>query len=108
MKKYVIITADHNDGDYVTEKSEITDEEIEQFKEIVKKINRIELHQGGFAPCFEWKTGDQQEESLDQAHPELTGEEIDLIERFRPSNEYGIHTIEDIEIIEVINEYNLL
>ena len=28
MKKYIIITADTNDGDYVIEKSEITDEQI--------------------------------------------------------------------------------
>jgi hypothetical protein len=108
MKKYVIITADYNDGDYVSEKTEVTDEQIEKLKNIINKIERIKVYGGGYANCFEWKTGDQREKPLSQAHPELSLEEIELIESLRPSAEYGIHTIEEIEILEVVNEYKLL
>lgn len=108
MKKYIIITADYNDGDYVTKKSEISDEQIEMMRNIVNKVDKIELYGGGYAGSFEWKTEDQQEEPLLLAHPELTEEEIKLLEKFRPCAEYGIHSIEDIEILTVLEEEKLL
>lgn len=108
MKKYIIITGDYNDGDYVTKKSVITDEQINIMRDIVNKVEKIKLYGGGYAGCFEWKTGDQQEEPFLLAHPELTEDEIELVEEFRPSGEYGIHTIEDIEILTVLEEEKLL
>ena len=38
MKKYIIITADTNDADYVTEKHEITDEQIESIQDMIRAI----------------------------------------------------------------------
>jgi hypothetical protein len=38
MKKYIIVTADTNDADYMTEKSEITDAQIEQIRVIAEAI----------------------------------------------------------------------
>ena len=40
MTKYIIIEADTNDGDYITEKSVITDEQIQLILPIIEEINK--------------------------------------------------------------------
>lgn len=99
MKKYIIVEADTNDGDYITEKSIITDEKIIKLKEI---LNKCEIDS--------WGRGDMKDDDNDPKilYPELTGEEIEFIEDFLPFGEYGIHTIESIEILEISNEERLL
>lgn len=96
--KYIIITADTNDGDYVTEKSLITDSQIELIKPIIEKINE----NGG-----SYGKGDV---GYDFESKEHYGhlDNFELFDDFVPYGEYGIHTIESIEIIEVVKEEILL
>lgn len=103
MKKYIIIKADTNDGDYITNQSIITDEKIEQLKTALSKIKDSNY-------SLSWGTGDMLEEDNDPniLYPELTPAEFNLIENYIPHGEYGIHTIESIDILEVINEEKLL
>ena len=96
MKKYIIITADTNDGDYVIEKSEITDEQIIKITPI---IEALKLNDGDFTTNEMGNSGEKQFGSF-------LGYE--LFRQFCPSGEYGIHTIESIEILEVVNEIKLL
>lgn len=102
MKKYLIVTADTNDGDYVTDKSEITEEQILIIQNVCKVLKKDPS----------WGTMDMEDR---RNSPErfvksgkLTQEEVDTMHEFCPSGEYGIHTIESVEIIEVINEVKLL
>jgi len=46
MKKYIVIKADTNDGDYVSEKSEITDYQIEQIKPLIEAIKNFQPYVG--------------------------------------------------------------
>ena len=105
MKKYIVVEADTNDGDYITEKSLISDEKIEQLKVALAKLG----NQNGIP----WNTGDMVNEKRGRLSPDtmygeiLTKQELDLIEEFVPHGEYGVHTIESMEILEVIKEYKL-
>ena len=98
MKKYIIINSDHNDGDITTEINEITDEKLEKYLPLIKAIKEN---------SGEWLSGDQG--SLKDQYEEF---EFKLKENFNSyvgnGEGYGIHTIESIEILEVINETKLL
>jgi hypothetical protein len=96
MSKYIHIEADTNDGDYVAKLKRITEEEIVRFRPIIKEI----VENDG-----KYETGD-----IGNSAEELYGgfEYFDDFRCFVPYGEYGVHTIEQIKILEVINvEYFL-
>jgi len=95
MKKYIIIEADTNDGDYVSKKEEITDDEIESIQPIIEGLKK---NHGDFTTRDQGRSGYEQFGHL---------ECFDTFIHFVPSGEYGIHTIESIEILEVVNEIKL-
>lgn len=101
MNKYIMVTADCNDADYVTEEFPITDEEIERVKKILSIIKSY-----GYA----WETG---ELAYFPSCPEeryvrkglLTLEDVDFFNNFCPygSCDYpGIHTIKKVMIFTVL------
>lgn len=98
MKKYIIVTADTNDGDYVTNKSLITDDELESIKPIIQEIKKNSGQYGRGEAGYYFKS-EEHYGHLDS---------FDLFDDFTPYGEHGIHTIESIEILEVINEEKLL
>ena len=108
MKKYIIITADTNDADYVSEKTEITDDDIELIKPIIEAIKNTPKDKNGWGHNYE--TG----EAVDKASAQkLYGhlDNFDLFDEFVPSgdpNYPGVHTIKSIQILEVVNEITLL
>jgi hypothetical protein len=123
MKKYIIVKADTNDADYVMEKSEITDEQIEQLKPLIEAIknfqpyetitkrgNQPRTHRHNF-PCGEFVREDLGEKDAFTYYLEQ-GISEDVLEmfcsEFAPSSENGIHTIISIEIIVVQEEIKLL
>ena len=99
MKKYIEITADHNDGDYLTNRNAITDEELKEYLPLIKEIKEC----GG-----SWEIGDCAEETLREQYPEFDESLLDNFNFYVPSGEYGVHTITDIVILEVVNETKLL
>lgn len=102
MKKYIIIVGDTNDGDYVTEKTPITDQEIEQLKPILAHIGKKSSN---------WNTRyeyDEDELATLIYKDVFTEEQFKLMDKFVPHGEYGIHTIESVDIITVTEEVNLL
>ncbi len=102
MKRYVIIKADTNDGDYVTSKNEITEELEKVIRKVCKVIKKDQS----------WGTSEMLEEDNDPQRwvkkGKLTEEEVEIFSYLAPSGEYGIHTIESVEIIEVTKETVLL
>lgn len=102
MKKYIIITADTNDADYVTRKTVINDTEIKLIKEILSKLPKNGRR-------ISWKNGDMGDTASELIKNNiLTEEEVEFFEEYLPRGEYGIHTIESVEILEVTNEERLL
>lgn len=101
-KKYVIITADTNDADYVTEKTEVSDETIELIKPIAEAISNCKEN-------YNWPWHECCDKSIEELYEGiLTEDQIDLFKDLCPYGEYGVHTIEDIEILVVEEEYSLL
>lgn len=91
--KYILIKADYNDGDYVTSKHEITDEQIELIKPVIKVIKDNDGN---------YPIGDMSDSSnnAELFYGHIEG--FDLFEELVPYGEYGIHTIESIEIITIV------
>lgn len=122
MKKYIFVKADTNDADYITEKSEITDEQIEIIKpliEAIKNFTPYEVQLPGRATtwthCHNWSSGERTRDDLGEKTAwEYYGEKgvsedvLEVFEEFVPHGEYGIHTIESIDLLIVQEEIKLL
>lgn len=113
--KLVIVTADTNDGDYIRNIMwDVKEEMLIEYRRIWKKLydgERTQMVSYSGQPAkrmssFEWMTGDMPSEG---EHPEevykdfLTEAEIDTINSIAPYGDYGIHTIESLEIISYTN-----
>lgn len=104
MQKYIIIEADINDGDYVTEKTKVTDEEIIKIKDILAKMPRQLDHKGNQLSEIRYETGEMgtdDEENSDYQH--INYEEKQFLNQFLPTGDYnysGIHTIENVTIVQ--------
>lgn len=116
MKKYIIVIADTNDGDLVTEKTLITDKQIELIKPVIEAIKERnkEITRGNWNNDYNWPTFDSNR--LQGKRPtdlyvktgKVTKEQFDTFYEFVPSLEGGIHTIEEIEILVISEEIKLL
>jgi len=119
MEKFIIITADTNDGDYITERYKITDEQIAKIIPVVEAIKKIKFEpyivtkpgywshkQNSNYPTGEMHRSDLGEKSAKDLYGHLEG--FELFNSFCPLGEYGIHTIVSVEIIQVAETINLL
>ena len=103
MKKYVIVIGDTNDGDYIIEKNPITDKQISQLKTIISKLT------GGYNNWdTRWEYADNNQLATQVYKDVLSKEDFQLMQQIIPYGEYGIHTIESIEILVVTEEIKLL
>lgn len=113
------ITADTNDADYVTEISQITDEDlnkikpliaaIKNFKAYTVKIDGLKWTHDHNYPVGEYSP----REDLGEKHPReiykgFSEEVFQIFEDLIPRGEHGIHTIESIEIAPTIKWEKLL
>ena len=90
----IVITADTNDGDYVTKISDITSEDLKRFTPLISEIaKRVNNHN--------WVTSEYGD---DEDRPEnMYSQFAELVEEFRefvPHGEDGVHTIESIVYYE--------
>ena len=92
----LVIVADENDGDYVTEISKITPEELERLIPLVEKVK---------ANCGAWPNGEQGDAADEYDWPE---EDIEFFGRFVPYGQYGISGIESIEYYPLPEKVRLL
>lgn len=98
MQKFILITADTNDGDYISNVSPISDEEIELFRPIIEVINN-------YPRGHNWPNSEYDDESPEEIYEGLlTIEQIELMEEYVPYGEYGIHTVVSIEIIQKLEK----
>jgi len=104
MKKQIIITGDVNDGDYITQITEIKYPEEEL---LVRKVANVIGKKGhNWADDYDdWNLNTVKTKYSDK----LSDTEIDEFDDFLPSHEEcQIHTISSIIIIEIANEIELL
>lgn len=105
--KYIVIKADMNDADYVTKMSIISDMQIEKIKPLVEAIKN-------FKPSSEhdynWPTGEisYKDDNIEVIYGnKIDSDLIHSFNEFVPEgdpNYPGIHTIESIKIMELIEE----
>lgn len=99
--KHLLVKADSNDGDYLYELSVISEEELIEFKNLFSKLQK------NIYGRINWGRYDLLEPSNDPRiiyKDILTEDDIEFIEDYIPSGEYGIHTIESVKVIEIIEE----
>lgn len=90
----IVITADTNDGDYVTKISDITSEDLKRFTPLISEIaKRVNNHN--------WVTSEYGD---DEDRPENMysqfAESVEEFGEFVPHGEDGVHTIESIVYYE--------
>lgn len=119
-KKYLLlITADTNDADYVTSKHWIEPEKFNKFTPLIQAIKDFKPYAGrtyswGAYTCdHNWAIGECLRRDLGEKSPKEIYHDIDesIIEEFEellPYGEYGIHTIESINIYTVTGIQELL
>lgn len=121
MKYYINIKADTNDADYTSELNEISKEDLDAIRPLIKAISEFKPYKcdakgHSWTHRHNFPTGDCLRKDLGEKSPEelyvdsglATQEQLDLFYEFVPSDEYGIHTIKSIEVLEVNNVENLL
>lgn len=115
MKKYLIVTADQNDADYITEKSSINDKQLKLIEPVIKALQeRKKLFEKdkNWSLRHNWVSG---ERSRGNDTPEdlyvktglLTKKQIALFNEYIPYGENGIHTIISVEVLVVQEEETL-
>jgi hypothetical protein len=105
VKRLLIITADTNDADYVTEERVIKDDE--ELEKLVKILAIVKSKSGNYA--HNWPNSDYIEETPQELYEGLlTDDEIEWFEECLPHGEYGIHTIVSAKLLYVEKEEELL
>ena len=118
--KYLNITADTNDGDYISNLSEISEEELEKILPVIEAIKNfkpytVNITEGDWSHDWthnnNYPVGDchrkgSGEKSAHELYGHLPG--FHLFDYMVPYNEYGIHTITSIELLEVTDKKELL
>ena len=104
MKKYLYITADAHAGDYISALSEIKESELLELEPIFQLIkNSPQRHN--------WPSSNtlgHSDQSLGELYPGLTDDQMNLVQQYIPQGHYGIHTIVDIKVLDVVEEKVIL
>jgi hypothetical protein len=98
MKKYILIEGDYNDGDYDMCMTRVTDDEINLIRPVVAAIKK---NDGDY--CNREMAEKHHSAKLSYGH--LEGFEIfDECTPRGESNCHGIHTIESVKIITILEQ----
>lgn len=115
-KRIVIVVADTNDADYVTQITELKDWKLEVLPTLLKVAEVIKNFEKKYRQHHNhhnWEDADRHNaiNVLDTYKGDITQEDKDIVEEafFPPGDEqYGIHTIESIKILTISNEEELV
>lgn len=101
--KYLLIEADWNDADYVSDMTEISDSTVKFIEKVAKVIKECKSRHN-WPECDGWQSIEKLYEGV------LTEEEIEDFSEYVP-NAYesdGVHSITEIKIYDVNNIKDLL
>ena len=122
MDKYIKITVDTNDADYVSELSKITDEELMKLKPLIEAIKEFKPYEGygtsGRKFMHEhnypsinseyFPRRDLGEKSPEEIYPNIDADIHEMFQDMCPFSEYGFHTVESITLLYVSDIEELL
>ena len=110
--KEITVIVDHNDGDYNTEISRITDGELEEIMPLLEAIKNFKPYAATVNDMVwnhdnNYPYGESCRTDLGQLTPEecygLPQEMYDIFEEHCPyCGDYGFHTVESVEVSEII------
>ena len=97
----IIVKADTNDADYITEESIIeSDGELARLKHILEVIK---------VNGSRWETSEYGDSKPEEFYADLLSEDdIEWFKGFVPYGEHGVHTIESVKLYVIIQEVRLL
>lgn len=107
--KYLYISADYNDADYVTTFCEIRESTIPLIKKVAAAITAVGKHNSNWQ--MEGYNNNRDSDPYKLYEGVLTVDEIDSFNTwvpYAPEAAGGIHTIYGIKIFEITNEETLL
>jgi len=104
MKYTLKIKADPNDADYEYQESVITESDLVLVKKWAKLLKEKKLGNGH--NWLENEYGNGVHRDVYREH--FTDDEIEQLRYYVPCGEYGMHTIDDIEIAPEVNWESLL
>lgn len=105
MKHYIRIQADTNDADYVESFHQITKEEIELIIPVIEEIKKVKNHNFLNRECIRRDLGEKEPYDYYVKECGVPGLNFEIFSGFVP---YGIHTIEEIEIYDVLDSRTLI
>ncbi len=112
MKYYISIEADTNDGDYIQKLSEINQETLELIKPIIQAINEFKPYNGkecsymstGYWTHYHnYPKGESTREDLGEKTAYTLYGHIQGFDIFDDLVPYGVHSIDEIVLLEVNN-----
>lgn len=102
MKNLLIVTADTNDADYVSEISEVKSDALDRIIVILDKINKAGKFEWN---GFPWGKGEYADTGFQKEYADiLSEEEMEYFNGFTPYGEHGIHTISRIDLYRNIGD----
>ena len=99
MKIYVEITADMNDGDYVSERTEIDETWLPKFQQLIDSINQNDCN---------WAKGECSDTSFIDQYDEFEKDLLNDFDEYVPYGEHGVHRITGLVILKVESENKLM
>jgi hypothetical protein len=94
-KLEIIIECDYNDGDYITEITTISKEDLDKLRPLFAAIK---------ANHGRYEIGEYADESPTEMYPQFTEDMHDLLQDFVPWGEHGFHTIESVKVAPLVEK----
>lgn len=112
MKKVVIVKADTNDADYITEEHLLDGENdpTGEYEDLIRKVaGVIKTYTQEHKWQHNWPTSEYADGSLQELYAgQLTDDEIAEFQEYVPHGEHGVHTIKSIRIIVISEDDELV
>jgi hypothetical protein len=107
----ITIKADTNDGDYVTSINQISEEDLNKIRPLIKAIKEFEPYPSKIAPWVcdhNYPHGqilyDDSRHTPPRKHYKFDSEIFDIFEDLLPYNEYGFHSIVSISVCPYVEK----
>lgn len=112
MARTIKIQADTNDADYITGINILNEEDLPTILKVIAAIKDFDSRTRRGSGQYNWFCGNSYGRNRlgprEVYEDVLTEEEIEIFSEYCPHGEDGIHTIESVEVYEVINKEVLL
>lgn len=111
MDRYLYVTVDTNDANYVSTINEIYDWELEVLRPLIEAIKNFKPYDSeGWVHYHNWPTkearrGDLGEKSPEEIYENVSIRAINLMEEFLPYCEIGSHSITEIKVVNVLEDF---